>query len=160
MSTKPPVMSHGLWWELPPSNGHRMTARRSRCGLPISRPITVSSACGYAACPVPAMSSTLPPSSRTSKQWPCGSPGRHQKPNWRDTNVRPERKEAKKNKANEETKSLIQARLITSLGKTQPSSEFFNTIGQNPPSTPTSKRVRFTPDSSRGRPGRRLLHLM
>jgi hypothetical protein len=58
------------------SNNRATSARRSRCDLRTSKPITASSGCGYVASPGRAMSSTSPPSCRTSKRSPANSGSR------------------------------------------------------------------------------------
>lgn len=61
---------------------HGTSARKSKCVLHISRPITASSACDNADCPAPAMSSISQQSFKISKQWHCDGPNLNQPSGW------------------------------------------------------------------------------
>jgi IS5 family transposase len=68
-SRRMPAIMRAASWVRRSSSGHAMSARRSRCALRTSKPITASSDCACAAYPVRAMSSTSLPSCRTSRPW-------------------------------------------------------------------------------------------
>jgi len=79
-----PAMStrtHAMWldarWRPRRSSGHAINANASRCASHTWKHTIGSSGCDCAVSQVPAMSSTLRPSCRTSRRWLCASSGRH-----------------------------------------------------------------------------------
>ena len=63
-------------WVRRSSNNRATSARRSRCDLRTSKPITASSVCACGVSPGRATSSTSPPSCRTSRRSPANSGSR------------------------------------------------------------------------------------
>jgi hypothetical protein len=75
-SMRMPAIMPAASWVRRSSNNRATSARRSRCDLRTSKPITASSVCACGVSPGHATSSTSPPSCRTSRRSPVNSGSR------------------------------------------------------------------------------------
>jgi transposase len=80
-STRMPAIMPAASWVRRSSNNRATSARRSRCDLRTSKPITASSVCACGGSPGHATSSTSPPSCKTSRRSPANS-GSHLPTRW------------------------------------------------------------------------------